>query len=115
MFQDQRGGLGLQVQVDEEYLEVLNRLGLDDEEELTNLTGLFAQGYNSIFTAKTVKLEVVKEDTQDNKFLECAVALNSKIIVSGDRHLKDIKRYIDIDMMSPREFIDIYNDGYIRP
>ena len=92
----------------EEYLAVLNRLGLDDEEELMNLTRLFAQGYNSIFTAKTLKIEVVKEDAEDNKFLECAVTLNSKIIVSGDRHLKNIKRYIDIDIMSPREFIAFY-------
>jgi len=93
----------------EEYLAVLVRLGLEDAQEISNLTRLFAEGYNSIFTAKTLKLEVVKEDAEDNKFLECAVALNSKIIVSGDKHLKKIKRYIDIDIMTPREFIDFYN------
>ena len=100
--------LCLSQEIIEEYLAVLNRLGLDNTKEISNLTRLFAEGYNSIFTAKTSKLEVVKEDAEDNKFLECAVALNSKIIVSEDKHLKSVKRYIDIDIMSPREFIDLY-------
>ena len=90
----------------EEYLEVLNRLGLKNKDEIKNLTGLFAQGYNSIFTAKTPTLNIVQDDPNDNKFLECAVALESKMIISGDKHLKDIGKYIDILIMSPREFVD---------
>ena len=101
--------LCLSQEIIEEYLAVLNRLGLDNTKEISNLTRLFAEGYNSIFTAKTFKLEVVKEDVEDNKFLECAVALNSKIIVSGDKHLTSIRKYIDIVIMSPREFIECHN------
>lgn len=101
--------LCLSQEIIEEYLAVLNRLGLDNTKEISNLTRLFAEGYNSIFTAKTSKLEVVKENVEDNKFLECAVALNSKIIVSGDKHLTSIRKYIDIVIMSPREFIECHN------
>jgi len=101
--------LCLSQEIIEEYLAVLNRLGLDNTKEISNLTRLFAEGYNSIFTAKTSKLEVVKEDVEDNKFLECAVALNSKIIVSGDKHLTSIRKYIDIVIMSPHEFIECHN------
>ncbi len=101
--------LCLSQEIIEEYLAVLNRLGLDNTKEISNLTRLFAEGYNSIFTAKTSKLEVVKEDVEDNKFLECAVALDSKIIVSGDKHLTSIRKYIDIVIMSPREFIECHN------
>ena len=90
----------------EEYLEVLNRIGLKDEDEIRNLTRLFAEGYNSIFTVKTPTLNIVQDDPDDNKFLECAVALDSKIIISGDKHLKEIKKYIDVVIMSPREFVD---------
>ena len=92
----------------EEYIEVLNRLGLKDKKEIKNLTKLFAEGYNSIYTSKTPELDIVKDDPDDNKFIECAVALDSKIIISGDKHLKDVKRYIDIDILSPREFLDSY-------
>lgn len=93
----------------EECLEVLNRLGLKEKSEIENLTKLFAEGYNAVFTAKTPNIEVVKDDPEDNKFLECAVALDCKIIVSGDKHLLELRKYIDIEILSPREFIDLYN------
>lgn len=93
----------------EEYLEVLNRLGLKEKSEIENLTKLFAEGYNAVFTAKTPNIEVVKDDPENNKFLECAVALDCKIIVSGDKHLLELRKYIDIEILSPREFIDLYN------
>jgi len=35
-------------------------------------------------------LSIIKNDPDDDKFLECAVALDCKIIVSGDKHLKDL-------------------------
>lgn len=93
----------------EEYLEVLNRLGLKEKSEIENLTKLFAEGYNAVFTAKTPNIEVVKDDPENNKFLECAVALDCKIIVSSDKHLLELRKYIDIEILSPREFIDLYN------
>ncbi len=89
----------------EEYLMVLNRLGLKDKNEIEKITKLFAEGHHSIFTTKTPKLEVVEDDPDDNKFIECAVALDCKTIISGDKHLKDIKKYVDIEILSPREFI----------
>ena len=93
----------------EEYLEVLNRLGLKDKQEINKLTLLFAEGFSSIFTTKTPSLKIVEDDPDDNKFIECAVALNSKIIISGDKHLKDIKKYVDIEIMSPKKFIAFHN------
>jgi putative PIN family toxin of toxin-antitoxin system len=101
--------LCLSQEIVEEYIEVLNRLGLKDKKEIRKLTKLFAEGYNSLFSAKTPKIEIVVDDPDDNKFIECAVALDSKIIISGDKHLKEIKKYIDIEIVSPREFVDRYN------
>ena len=102
--------LCLSQEIIEEYLEVLNRLGLRDKNEIENLTRLFAEGYHAIFTAKTPNLEVVKDDPDDDKFLECAVAFDSKIIISGDKHLQQIKKYVDIEILSPRAFMDFYNN-----
>ena len=95
----------LSQEIIEEYIEVLNRLGLKNKSEIFELTKLFAEGYNSIFTTKTPRLQIVEDDPDDNKFLECAVALDCKVIISGDKHLKNIKKYMDIEIMSPREFI----------
>ena len=94
----------------EEYIKVLNRLGLKDKQELLKLTRLFAEGYNSLFSANTPQLNVVKSDPDDNKFIECAVELESRVIVSGDKHLKEVKKYIDIEIMSPREFIERFDN-----
>lgn len=96
----------------EEYIAVLHRLKLD-RQEIETLTRLFAEGYNSMFTAKTPNLSVVKDDPDDDKFLECAVALDCKIIVSGDKHLKDLKQYVDIVIYSPRQFIDQFDDNLV--
>ena len=102
--------LCLTQEIIEEYLEVLNRLGLKDKKEIDNLIKLFAEGYNSVFSSKTPNIHVVEDDPDDDKFLECAVALDSKIIVSGDKHLKAIKKYIDIEIMSPKNFIAVHNN-----
>ena len=102
--------LCLSQEIIEEYLEVLNRLGLRDKNEIENLTRLFAEGYHAIFTAKTPNLEVMKDDPDDDKFLECAVAFDSKVIISGDKHLQQIKKYVDIEILSPRAFMDFYNN-----
>jgi putative PIN family toxin of toxin-antitoxin system len=100
--------LCLSQEIIQEYIEVLNRLGLNNTNEIQNLTKLFAEGYNSIFTATTPHLAIIEADPDDNKFIECAVALDCKIIISGDKHLRDIKNYIDIKIMSPKEFVEMW-------
>jgi len=89
----------------EEYIKVLDRLGIE-QSDIKKLTGLFAEGYNLIFAASTPKIKVIKDDPDDNKFIECAVELGSKIIISGDKHLLNLKKYIDINIFSPKEFMD---------
>jgi hypothetical protein len=42
-----------------------------------------------------------------NKFIECAVALKARFIVSGDKHLTGIKNYIRIKIISPKEFFGL--------
>ena len=58
---------------------------------IQNLLNLFAVGFKSIFTANNLNIEVFKDDPDDDKFIECEVALDSKIIISGDKHFKNIK------------------------
>ncbi len=93
----------------EEYIEVLRRLGLKDRKELFKLTRLFAEGYHSVFAANPPRLDVVKNDPDDNKFIECAVELESRVIISGDKHLTEIRKYIDIEIFSPREFVEWFD------
>ena len=50
----------------------------------------------------------VCEDPDDNKFIECAVASNCKIIISGDKHLSILSEFRGIAILNPRDFVDKY-------
>jgi putative PIN family toxin of toxin-antitoxin system len=52
--------------------------------------------------------EPVCDDTDDDKFLACALASKAKLIVSGDKHLLRVSGYRGIVIVSPRKFIDEY-------
>lgn len=92
----------------DEYVDVLRRMGLQNERELEELLSLFAHGFHVLFTAKTPNLNVVEKDPDDDKFIECAVALNSKFIISGDKALREIKDYVGIKTQSPKQFLADY-------
>ena len=51
-------------------------------------------------------LEAVCDDPEDDKFLACALAGNSKLIISGDKHLLKISGYRGIKVIKPRKFFD---------
>ena len=89
----------------DEYIEVLRRLELQNERELEELLGLFAHGFHVVFTAKTPELHVVEKDPADNMFIECAVALKAKFVITGDKALKAIQEYMNIKIVNPGEFL----------
>ncbi len=96
----------------DEYIEVLRRLGLGNEKEIEELLSLFAHGFHVVFTAKTPELHIVEEDPDDNMFIECAVALKAKFVVTGDKALRAIKTYMNIIIVSPNEFLKhFYHKG----
>ena len=53
-------------------------------------------------------VEPVCADPDDDKFLACAIASKTKIIVSGDKHLLDVSGYKGIDVLTPRRFSEKY-------
>jgi putative PIN family toxin of toxin-antitoxin system len=101
-----RGEITLCVSRDliDEYVEVLNRLGLEAS-LIQELLGLFALGYNLVFTASTSPLRVLMRDPDDNMLFECAVELGAKVIVTGDKAVRSVGRYMDIEVTTPAEFL----------
>jgi len=92
----------------DEYVEVLGRLGITGEQELKELLGLFAQGFHCIFTGTTPRIRAVREDPDDDKFIECAVALKADCIVSGNKSLLAVRNYMGIEILNPKDFLDSY-------
>ncbi|PIP40046.1 putative toxin-antitoxin system toxin component, PIN family [Candidatus Desantisbacteria bacterium CG_4_9_14_3_um_filter_40_11] len=52
------------------------------------------------------KIEGICLDIDDDMFLECAIASNSKYILSGDMHLLSLGSFRDIQILRPRDFYD---------
>lgn len=52
--------------------------------------------------------ESVCDDPDDDKFLACALASNSEVIISGDKHLLKVSGYCGINVLRPRKFPDSY-------
>jgi putative PIN family toxin of toxin-antitoxin system len=50
--------------------------------------------------------EPVCEDPDDDKFLVCAIASKCKYIISGDKHLLNIGKYLNTSIVTPRYFLD---------
>lgn len=89
----------------DEYIDVLQRVGLKDENEIEELLSFFAKGFNILFTTNTPKIKAVKDDSDDDKFIECAVALKADVIIPGDKALKTIGKYMGIKILTPQEFL----------
>ena len=53
----------------------------------------------------TMKLDVVKDDPDDNRIVECAVEAKSEAIITHDNDLLRIKEYQGIKMMKVGEFL----------
>lgn len=54
------------------------------------------------------KLQIVKKDKDDNKIIEAAVETNVDFIITGDKHLLEINKYLDIRIVSPSQFLSVY-------
>ena len=63
---------------------------------------------NAIIVDAPPLAESVSEDADDDMFLAAAFASQTRLIVSGDRHLLRISGWRGIDVLTPRQFVDQY-------
>jgi len=86
-----------------EYLEVLGRFVSPDmlqewAEALTDMTRVS-------MIEVSERIDAVREDPSDNRFLECAVAAHADAIISGDRHLLALRTFRGIPIFTPTAFL----------
>lgn len=62
-------------------------------------------GAVAILTPGEITLNVVRNDPDDNRYLECAVEGDADYVVSGDRDLLDIHVHQGIRILSPQAFL----------
>ena len=101
----------IQVVVSPEILDEYQRVGeiLAEDHPTINLKPLLDYLIQNadIYAAPPLP-EAVCEDPDDDKFFACALASESRIIVSGDKHLLKVSGYREIEVIKPRDFVDKY-------
>ena len=106
----EKGGTELILSEDiiEEYKNVLNYEEIQDKIKNKNLE--MQRTVEEIITLSKIvepksKLDIIKEDPDYNKILECAVEGKVDYIISQDKHLLDIKEYKEIKIITPKDFL----------
>ena len=52
--------------------------------------------------------QIVSDDPADDMFIHCALAKSIQTIISGDRHLLELKHYKSISIVSPAQFLNTF-------
>ncbi len=86
-----------------EYQEVLEEL-LPGSSSVPRF--LHAVYLKAIAVQPKERLEVIRADPDDNRFLECAMAGRADFLVSGDRHLLELKKFRGISILLARGFLE---------
>jgi putative PIN family toxin of toxin-antitoxin system len=102
-----RGELQLIVspEILEEYYEVCERISVRYPDiDITRILLLIARN-SQVVDAPTLG-ERVSRDADDDKFIACAVASSTQIIISGDNDLLTVPDYENVQIVTPRDFVD---------
>lgn len=89
-----------------EYLEVLQRSKFHLRSRTVAI--IIARVYRKAeFVLPQEQIANIQPDPKDDRFLEAAIAGNADFIVSGDKHLLDLKEFRSIQIITGREFLDL--------
>lgn len=80
--------------------EVFKKAGIDKTTTLESLIEIL-----KVVNPK-VKIGAIKRDLLDNKVLECALEAGAKYVVSGDKHLLELKKFRKTEILTAREFLE---------
>ncbi|MBS3102053.1 putative toxin-antitoxin system toxin component, PIN family [Candidatus Woesearchaeota archaeon] len=96
----------LSPQILKEFREVISRpkFGFSQEQ----IINVFKQIVNiSTIVMPSVEVNIIKDDPEDNKVLECAETGKVDYIVSGDVHLLNLKQYKGVKIVQSKSILDI--------
>src|SRR5258706_16331966 len=88
----------------DEYFQVLNRPKFKLKQETIDKITRYIYQFSE-FVVPEEQIHFVEADPKDDKFLEAAIAGKADFIVSGDKHLLDLKEFRSIPIISGAEFI----------
>jgi hypothetical protein len=78
------------------------------QDKIDKFIALFGEKYFIEEINPIHHFKIIKDDPDDNMFIDCAVAIQAAYIISGDKHLLNLKSFKDITILSPADFLIIY-------
>ena len=93
-----------------EYLDVLQRPRLHlKSRTIAVITGRIYR--KAKFVKPEERVSGIQPDPKDDKFLEAALAGQVDLIVSGDKHLLDLKKFRSIPIITAHEFLNQFESN----
>ena len=90
-----------------ETAQTLKKKFGQSEEDIRQALKMISRTANILKPA--VKLDVLR-DIPDNRILECALEAKADLVVTGDRHLLNLKKYQNIAVIRLADFLRIFPD-----
>ena len=91
----------------DEYEELLSHK--INSEVATNVVEAIARLHTTVYQEVYVHFGLIRDDPDDNKFADCAVASGAEFIVTNDNHYNILKRipWPNINVLNIKEFITL--------
>jgi len=106
-FTDERFIIGLTTDIILEYAKILPKFYDNDTNEI--LLNQFNLQNNVRYVHRYFEWGLISIDPDDNKFVDCAIALNADFIVTNDKHFDVLKKvdFPKIKTVNALEFLKI--------
>jgi len=60
----------------------------------------------AVITADLYQTDRIRKDPTDNKFLACALEAKAEYVVSGDKHLRNLKHFHGVKIVDVKTFVE---------
>jgi putative PIN family toxin of toxin-antitoxin system len=61
----------------------------------------------STIVSPKIRVNIIKDDPSDNRILEAALCGSADFIITGDKHLLNLKEYTGMKIVTAAEFIEL--------
>ncbi len=98
--------LCVSTEIIEEYSEIISKK--TTSEIANNVIATILNAHNTALVTPYFRFNLIQNDKDDNKFVDCCIAANAKYIVSNDRHFDILKQieFPHVNVISAKEFSD---------
>jgi uncharacterized protein len=104
-FLEGRAELGISEDILREFTGVCVRKYNYDPEDAVKITDIIRRCAVIVRPDKTIS---IISDEPDNRILECAEKFGADYIISGDTHIKELKKYRGIHIITAAEYMKLY-------